>query len=189
MSTIRQVARRIPRRTPNLIRYTSSQSDAPTPAPSAPEFRLSPAKLRALISLYHESGSFITPQNLDDVIDKVFTNENDVYTTTRGQKYKSYMELRAEVQARRTAPKFVQAAQTAANRTNSFSEANERLQQVAGALFGTEKEKEIGLELLQDRWEVTESRLKETENDDWVAEESGPEREWIEKMRGRKSGL
>jgi hypothetical protein len=48
-----------------------SSTAAPLP-PSLP-----PAKLRALISIYHQSAHFITPQNLSDAIDQAFVGDPD----------------------------------------------------------------------------------------------------------------
>ncbi|KAE9399025.1 hypothetical protein BT96DRAFT_976095 [Gymnopus androsaceus JB14] len=48
-----------------LKRHSSTKSAAP--------HALSPEKMRALISLYHQSDTFITPENLSERIDKAFT--------------------------------------------------------------------------------------------------------------------
>ncbi|KAF9076406.1 hypothetical protein BDP27DRAFT_1313273 [Rhodocollybia butyracea] len=54
-----------------LRRHSSSQAQK-TEAPHA----LSPQKMRALISLYHQSDTFITPENLSERIDVAFTGSS-----------------------------------------------------------------------------------------------------------------
>ncbi|KAJ3926108.1 MAG: hypothetical protein NXY57DRAFT_906169 [Lentinula lateritia] len=61
-------------------RHSSSQSRKP-PAPHA----LSPQKMRALISLYHQSETFITPENLSERIDQAFTGEKTGNLAFRSQ--------------------------------------------------------------------------------------------------------
>lgn len=50
-----------------LIRHSSTKTAAP--------HALSPEKMRALISLYHQTDTFITPENLSERIDEAFTGE------------------------------------------------------------------------------------------------------------------
>lgn len=60
---------------PNKIfrRHASSKSDVDSAA--RPGYRLHPDKMRALISLYHQSHTFINFENLSQRIDAAFTND------------------------------------------------------------------------------------------------------------------
>ncbi|KAA1466175.1 hypothetical protein DENSPDRAFT_16337 [Dentipellis sp. KUC8613] len=160
-SCIRHVVRSARRRTPVLARHMSSKSDAPS---TLPQFSLSPAKLRALISLYHQSGSFITPENLDTAIEKAFTDVPDIVSIANS-KYTTYMDLKADVSARRVAPKFIQTEDLARERTGYGGSDATRRNQVFEALYGTSNVSSVGLGLLEDEWEITEDRLKEAKNE------------------------
>ncbi|TFY72486.1 hypothetical protein EVG20_g498 [Dentipellis fragilis] len=139
----------------------SSQSDAPS---TLPQFSLSPAKLRALISLYHQSGNFITPANLDTEIDKAFTDVPDLVSVANS-KFTTYTDLKADVSARRVAPKYIQTEDYARERTGYGGSDATRRNQVFEALYGTANVSSIGLGLLEDEWEMAEERLKDAKNE------------------------
>jgi len=64
-------------------------------------------KMRALVSLYHQSDAFITPENLSDAIDETFTG--DLMATgseTQSVWNNSQAELHAAALYRRRMPKF-----------------------------------------------------------------------------------
>ncbi|KAJ8086358.1 hypothetical protein PM082_005181 [Marasmius tenuissimus] len=62
--------------TARIMRRHASTSSAKTPSNAAStstkSYFLTPEKKRALISLYHQSDTFITPENLSDKIDEAF---------------------------------------------------------------------------------------------------------------------
>jgi len=85
----------------------SSSSSPPTPSPSTstPETKtaptqLSPEKMWALISLYHQSKDFISPANLSDRIDKVFAK--DFYVNS--SMFTGYNSLASMTAERKAAP-------------------------------------------------------------------------------------
>ncbi len=55
---------------------------------------LPPHKLRALVSLYHQSDDFITPENLLDRIDAAFlVDSNDKFRSSNSIRHESYDDL------------------------------------------------------------------------------------------------
>ena len=69
-------------------------------------FKLPEAKLRALITLYHRSSSFITPANLSSRIDSAFTGTSSIIGSS-GTYSMEYRVLEAQVlhKRERTTPK------------------------------------------------------------------------------------
>ncbi|KIJ56531.1 hypothetical protein M422DRAFT_22695 [Sphaerobolus stellatus SS14] len=62
-------------------------------------FRIPPERLRALISLYHQSSKFITPETLEARIDEAFTNVINV--GTQGTTLYTYEQLTSELESLR----------------------------------------------------------------------------------------
>ncbi|EEB89351.1 hypothetical protein MPER_12559 [Moniliophthora perniciosa FA553] len=61
-------------------RYESSTSSSAPTSTSKKSYFLTPEKKRALISLYHQSDTFITPENLSSKIDEAFVSRKvEVY--------------------------------------------------------------------------------------------------------------
>jgi hypothetical protein len=60
---------------PPLTRHTSTTRPSPTSNAASSSTQLPPEKMRALISLYHQSKDFISPANLSDKIDEVFAKD------------------------------------------------------------------------------------------------------------------
>ncbi|THH12626.1 hypothetical protein EW146_g7521 [Bondarzewia mesenterica] len=163
-------ARNISRRTLLLRRHVSS-----TPSSAPPTFSLPPSKLRALISLYHQSGQFITPKSLDKAIDNAFTEKETALL--RAIPY-VVGNLKAEVSRRRSLPKFGQVDEIDSSEEGMSEEKNRRVSAVFEALYGTQAGRNPGLEVLQDTWASNEQRLQEAESEIQEAEsETKPARE------------
>lgn len=153
-------------------RHNSSAASASSAAAAARKLGLPPEKLRALISLYHESGSFITKENLDDHIDKEFgklgIGQFDGRPTER---YK--LDLDRELAERRREPRFgskVRMADgsgysTLRRRRWSSGDETEREKRVYAALFGTDMQetRKPGLEILREEQERIEREFREEE--------------------------
>lgn len=65
-----------------------------------PNSNLPDAKLRLLISLYHQSGEFVTPENLDDKFNQAFTG---LKASTDRQAF-NYQSLEHAMEGRRSLP-------------------------------------------------------------------------------------
>jgi len=144
---------------------TSSDS-APTTG-RRPKFNLPAHKLRALISLYHQSGSFVTRDNLDAKIEEAFIDMPASATTHDARQ--SYSELRYEVNSRNSEPEF-RSASNALGRS-------ERAERSFETLYGTSDVRRPGLELLLEQWPETARTLAEKEGNeipDGVEPEAAP---------------
>ncbi|KAF7433288.1 hypothetical protein PC9H_005238 [Pleurotus ostreatus] len=120
--------------------------------PSPP---ISPDKMRALISLYHQSEHFITPENLLQRIDEEFCGNDKLAHTAVGTI--SYKDLQNELDLRRSAPKISQwrrrdgAHGVPGSMWSNFK--NVRESKVVEALYGTIDAGNIslpGLEVLEE---------------------------------------
>lgn len=60
---------------PSIIRRAGRRFSSTKAKTQVPQYQLPPEKLRALAVIYHQAGSFITPENLSDRIDEAFANE------------------------------------------------------------------------------------------------------------------
>jgi hypothetical protein len=143
-----------------LARRMSSKPADPQTPPQ--DFVLPPKKLRALVSLYHQSKSFITPENLDEAIDRAFTDPPSVRVRNRRQA--DWASLRLEVKERDNLSKFglPETLNSALSmyEVRYYEERERRVEQVFDAMYGTSEVEKPGLELLQDTWEDVEQRLK-----------------------------
>jgi hypothetical protein len=89
-------------RRPLLVVKRHVSSNASKPAVS--QRSLPPAKTRALISLYHQSKSFITPENLSARIDEAFLNEDQLARISSPNAV--IQDLRRLVVQRKTSPRM-----------------------------------------------------------------------------------
>ncbi|KAI0301816.1 hypothetical protein B0F90DRAFT_250355 [Multifurca ochricompacta] len=152
------IARSVACRVIPLARHMSSKPNAQTPLPN---FALPPKKLRALVSLYHQSNSFITPENLDEEIDRAFLEVPAMRTF--GNRRVDWPSLRLEVKERKQLSKFglPETLNSALSMYEAgYEEREKRVEQVFDAMYGTWQTNKPGLELLQDTWEGVEQRLK-----------------------------
>lgn len=133
----------------------------PNPQTPPPGFALPPQKLRALVALYHQSQSFVTLENLDEAIDRAFTDSANM-RVFRTRKL-DLPALRLEVKEREGLSKFG-LPETLGSALKMYEagweEREERVEQVFDAMYGTWQTNKPGLELLQDTWEDVEERLK-----------------------------
>lgn len=148
-STVRNIVRR----SPLLKRHVSSK-----PTPSPPEFSLPPSKLRALISLYHRSGQFITAEGLDDAIDRAFTVKDQRYIHNSPF---GLGDLKSEVTRQRSAPKFGRVIDNVVSKEGMYEERERRVAAVFEALYGTQEGRKPGLEILQERWDLVDQTLSD----------------------------
>ena len=109
--------RRIPTLWRLLERNLSDNSRPPVPAASQEDeeedafsnITLPLPKMRALISLYHQADSWITPDNLLENIDKAFLNSDQLaLSTKREESLVSVAEMKTYIQLMRNAPKMAQ---------------------------------------------------------------------------------
>ncbi|KAH9007098.1 hypothetical protein EDB86DRAFT_2869994 [Lactarius hatsudake] len=159
---MQHVCSRVARRATPLVRHVSSKLNLQTPPPGG--FALPPKKLRALVTLYHQSKSFITPENLDESIDRAFLEVHGMRPF--GHRKIDWPSLRLEVKERERLSKFgltETLTSTLGMYEAGYEEREARVEQVFDAMYGTWQTNKPGLELLQDTWEDVEQRLKEEE--------------------------
>lgn len=141
----------------------SSSPSKPNPSSPGSGFALPPQKLRALVSLYHQSQSFITSEEkLDEAIDRAFAAAGSA-RVFGARRTLDWPDLRLEVKERERMSKFglPETLGSALSFYESGSEEREgRVEQVFDAMYGTWQTDKPGLELLQDTWEDVEERLK-----------------------------
>ena len=162
MQYVYSITRKVARRVTPLARHVSSKPNLRTTPPDG--FALPPQKLRALVTLYHQSKSFITPENLDEAIDSAFLEVPGMRAF--GQRKMDWPSLRLEVKERELLSKFglPETLGSALSMYEAGYEKREgRIEQVFDAMYGTWQTNKPGLELLQDTWEDVEERLKEEE--------------------------
>lgn len=144
-------------------RYMSAHTTPKYPSHKA----LTPAKMRALISLYHQAETFITPENLSERIDEAFLSEKpygDLSTAT------TVRDLDTTLAARRAAPKLSQSSDKAASSFSHFGDSwstkrSQREEKVIETLYGVDLSRPGAVlpsfEVLQDAKEDLERSLKE----------------------------
>lgn len=123
--------------------------------------KLPSAKMRALISLYHQTEKFITPENLSREIDIAFIERPDAMAGMLEREV-LLRDLRSDLAKRRVLPKMgesVQLKPTAANNDMiTWSQRKDaREQAVINALYGIEDIGKPGLEVLEEE----EERIQE----------------------------
>ncbi|KAI0771900.1 hypothetical protein BD413DRAFT_436301, partial [Trametes elegans] len=125
-------------------------------------------KLRVLVSLYHQSATFITKENLSARIDEAFIHRprRDVAYTTGPES--SFKMLEAKVAERRALPKFGSSLVTADTKAHhpkegdSWSEVRDpRQRAVMTSLYGALARGKPGYEALEDEKERIKRQLRE----------------------------
>ncbi|EKM59694.1 uncharacterized protein PHACADRAFT_250355 [Phanerochaete carnosa HHB-10118-sp] len=167
-STLRSAARRVG----SARRHVSTKVIPKAPKPSSTDIpshtTLPPAKMRALISLYHQAENFITPENLSAQIDEVF-----VYRPQRSamsaERETLLKDLRSELLERRTLPKMgegksvyssVRQQQQQSERESWSRAKSTRETRVMHALYGTEDAGKPGLEILEEEEERIQAHIR-----------------------------
>lgn len=137
---------------------SSSSPSTPAPKPKTPTTQLPPEKMRALISLYHQSKDFISPANLSDKIDEVFAK--DFYAN--GTSFAGYLSLNFAMADRKAAPIIgnPQTREQVQSHRWSAGPAAKREQMVIDALYGVDEDMP-GLESLLDEEENIRKAYKE----------------------------
>ncbi|KAL0580773.1 hypothetical protein V5O48_001238 [Marasmius crinis-equi] len=86
-----------------IRRHVSSDAKSSTPSKS---YFLTPEKKRALVSLYHQSDTFITPENLSERIDEAFLKNKSGDLQHLFNSRVTTRELEHLVREQENAPKF-----------------------------------------------------------------------------------
>jgi hypothetical protein len=147
---------------------------------------MTPAKLRALISLYHQADTFITPENLSQRIDEAFIPPNQYVGTTpvqQGPDFITVKRLEDELERQRMEPKVMEPdTERKGSPSNTHGQGggwSERMdareEKVLEALYGVERGRNgqmlPGLDLLmeererlgKDREAIEQGRLEESQ--------------------------
>ncbi|KZT12956.1 uncharacterized protein LAESUDRAFT_689970 [Laetiporus sulphureus 93-53] len=137
---------------PTNARASSSQAGTSVPR----------EKMRALVSLYHESSKFITPEKLSEVIDYEFATAPLTRNLIKSDE-DSYWTLDDRVNARRQRSKIgdtstVLAEADEGEQWSSTRTAREHM--VRRALYGTEQGQDPGLEVLEEEGDRIREMLK-----------------------------
>ncbi|KAF9821428.1 hypothetical protein IEO21_00674 [Rhodonia placenta] len=157
MSTATHHLRASLRRTASLRRRSSSSL--------SPKVTLPPAKMRSLVSLYHQAETFITPQNLSTVIDYEFIYRRQKITSLRSDE-DSFYDLQAELASRKIQPKIGEAnqARTQSETSRDWSEKrSERENKVVNALYGTDGGRP-GFDVLEEEADYIKDLLRRDDN-------------------------
>lgn len=127
------------------------------------------ARMRALVSLYHQCDSFITPENLSQKIDEAFVPQTNTVNVSSNFDKRSYAELRRLVAEREEEPRHFFGKGSKSPSTglkvvlSSSSPNNEqqRAERAREALVGMAKDgKPLWAALKRDAWRIRE-QLKE----------------------------
>jgi len=141
-----------------------------TALPHASHKSLPSAKMRALISLYHQADNFITPENLSERIDQAFVPE---IPQMKGSTAVQVQDLENALIAQRSSPKFTQWNHDRAINPRVASmdgmdwstRRTAREQKVIEALYGVDLTQPYGvlpsLEALEESKEVIERSIKD----------------------------
>lgn len=128
---------------------SSSSSAGKRPTAPVPKHRM-----RALVSLYHESDLFVTPSNLSATIDQEFVHKSSQQTGITHGDDLNYADLEKQYRSRKALPKIgdsrvvgeldpVKPKEWSASR-------NMRESQVMRALYGLDVGRRPGLEVLEE---------------------------------------
>ena len=129
--------------------------------------------MRALISLYHQAESFISPENLSDAIDTAFIDKS----RGRAKREMNLNDLLRTAQARHRRPKVsiggnirltarFATLEPELEQAQSWSNMEpQRQHQVRGALFGTEGIGKPGLGVLEDEYDRVMQELTRDQRD------------------------
>jgi hypothetical protein len=121
-----------------------------TPNPQTGLPTLPRRKLRALMALYHESANFITPETLDQHIEKEFARKPNI------PNYLRQKDLSEEARRRRFTPELTTTRfiQDNAVSTGVSSERKSRNTRLAGALWGVDEHNNPTLEAVEEAKEL-----------------------------------
>ena len=117
--------------------------------------------MRALISIYHQSENFITPENLSEMIDDAF-----IYNIRYPESVESdYYALEGVVAAQKRKPKVgmgVMAVRDTVDQDEMWSASRPKRETLLlNALFGTEGKFKPGLEMVEDEFDRVKAKLEE----------------------------
>ena len=121
--------------------------------------------MRALVSLYHQSESFITLENLDEAIDKAFIR--NVALQTGNIREQSFYELKSILASKKALPKIGSGRDV--SRSTGYDTVNttwsdpkvKRDIEVQGALYGVEGLGKPGYEVLEEEHERIQGHLRD----------------------------
>jgi len=92
-----------------LPSVTHSSTKPALETQAVPQRTLPPAKMRALVALYHQADSWVTPKNLDETIDKAFVADTShVALTLPSQEGIGWQDLVATMQDVKNSPRMAQ---------------------------------------------------------------------------------
>jgi hypothetical protein len=148
---------------PSFVRQVSSKSTSTSQSPKQLP-PLAPEKLRALVSLYHESQNFISEKNLSAQIDRIFATS--FYSSASGGiRFTSKGVLRAMLHQRRSSPRVGVPDMVNLERGWSNIDSGRRNQEVFDALYGVENTNP-GLDALLDEEDRIKRILQEGNQDE-----------------------
>lgn len=189
-SAIRRPAHILNRQiSPSIKRRVSNKPTNASPKIRQTKDVLPPAKMRALISLYHQTDTVITSETLSKRIDQAFTKDNDVMLAQVEAPESGYSALRKIAQDRRFSPKsldwnntdFLPSVNTGSYNSNERWSGRRPLREtlVMEALYGVEmdrtKQMLPGWEVLEESTEDIERNIKEDMEEDYqTLEENHP---------------
>ncbi|KIP12845.1 hypothetical protein PHLGIDRAFT_113433 [Phlebiopsis gigantea 11061_1 CR5-6] len=155
------------RRTAFALRYVASKAtnNIKPPSHTLPSAStLPPAKMRALISLYHNADRFITPATLSQSIDEAFIKKVDQYYSSNEI---SRSELEYDLKDRRALPRIGEGKEQLANKQIATDQRNiwsgqesVRENEVRSALFGMTGRGRPGWEVLEEEHERIQQHIR-----------------------------
>ena len=121
---------------------------------------MTPEKLRALISIYHSSANFITPQNLSAAIDDAYLGHPEKIELDAPEK--SSLQLQIEMKSRGLKQETGRwGNQGWGANAPVWAAVNPRMKQVRQALYGTEEAGKPGLDILLEERKRIMKQIKE----------------------------
>jgi len=163
-SAVRQSLRRISSQRRHASSAVPKSPRLPRKAEPLQHSPLPPEKMRALVDLYHQTDSFITPENLSDSIDLAFVLDAKRINSLYGTHEVPYHRLKADLVSRNRQPKLgdSESGLPQSNAGETWSESRTmRTRMVMNALYGLEKGDMPGLELLEDEAERIQRQTQE----------------------------
>jgi len=147
---------------PSFTRHFSSNSKNAKPSSahrqSTPS--LPPEKLRALISLYHQSRDLITPSNLSEKIDEIFSTGH-FSSNSSGTFFASKRELDSALEQRNTQPRIGEPSLPTYTSERTWNALRSRENEVYDAIYGVDKLRNPGLDALLDEEKKIQQMLRE----------------------------
>jgi hypothetical protein len=131
--------------------------------------------MRALVSLYHQADSFITPETLSDAIDHAFFESRTIMDSSSESREKSHSQLRFELEERRIQPKLSGSVDDDApsvyddyymsgTQSDWSARTPERVRKLKAALYGMDDSSSMplpGYEVLVEEHERVQKLLRE----------------------------